>query len=186
MHDRLPIHNLGKYSVRPLSLQMMASSCRASIGHPSTRAEEDGPARQRDGGAGARRLPRARGEPAGWRGGVRDEGRLHDGDEDLRQYAAAGGRDGARRTSTRATYMADLQIPNAMEASMVSRPRRVRRRSRRASTPSRSAARTARSRASALLEKWLRDIKVYDIFEGTGNIQRVDIAKGLMPGLKAF
>ena len=82
--------------------------------------------------------------------------------------------------------MADLQIPNAMEASMVSRPRRVRRRSRRASTPSRSAARTARSRASALLEKWLRDIKVYDIFEGTGNIQRVDIAKGLMPGLKAF
>ena len=38
----------------------------------------------------------------------------------------------------------------------------------------------------ALLEKWFRDIKVYDIFEGTGNIQRVVISKRLMPGLKAF
>ncbi len=38
----------------------------------------------------------------------------------------------------------------------------------------------------ALLEKWFRDIKVYDIFEGTGNIQRIVIAKRIMPGLKAF
>jgi acyl-CoA dehydrogenase len=38
----------------------------------------------------------------------------------------------------------------------------------------------------ALLEKWFRDIKVYDIFEGTGNIQRVVIAKRIVAGLKAF
>ncbi len=37
-----------------------------------------------------------------------------------------------------------------------------------------------------LLEKWFRDIKVYDIFEGTGQIQRIVISKRLMPGLKSF
>jgi len=37
-----------------------------------------------------------------------------------------------------------------------------------------------------LLEKWFRDIKVYDIFEGTGQIQRIVISKRLMPELKAF
>jgi acyl-CoA dehydrogenase len=37
-----------------------------------------------------------------------------------------------------------------------------------------------------LLEKWFRDIKVYDIFEGTGQIQRIVISKRLLPGLKAF
>ena len=30
-----------------------------------------------------------------------------------------------------------------------------------------------------LVEKWFRDIKVYDIFEGTGQIQRRIIAKHL-------
>ena len=37
-----------------------------------------------------------------------------------------------------------------------------------------------------LLEKWFRDIKVYDIFEGTGQIQRVVIAKRLMTHLHGF
>ena len=37
-----------------------------------------------------------------------------------------------------------------------------------------------------LLEKWFRDIKVYDIFEGTGQIQRIVISKRLMPELKSF
>ncbi len=37
-----------------------------------------------------------------------------------------------------------------------------------------------------LLEKWFRDIKVYDIFEGTGQIQRIVIAKRLLPSLKGF
>jgi len=31
-----------------------------------------------------------------------------------------------------------------------------------------------------LLEKWFRDIKVYDIFEGTGQIQRIVISKRLI------
>ena len=38
----------------------------------------------------------------------------------------------------------------------------------------------------ALLEKWFRDIKVYDIFEGTGNIQRVVISKRIVSNLKSF
>lgn len=37
-----------------------------------------------------------------------------------------------------------------------------------------------------LLEKWFRDIKVFDIFEGTGQIQRVVISKRIFPDLKAF
>jgi acyl-CoA dehydrogenase len=37
-----------------------------------------------------------------------------------------------------------------------------------------------------LLEKWFRDIKVYDIFEGTGQIQRIVVSKRLMPDLKSF
>ncbi len=38
----------------------------------------------------------------------------------------------------------------------------------------------------SLVEKWFRDIKVYDIFEGTGQIQRVVISKRLLTGLKGF
>ena len=37
-----------------------------------------------------------------------------------------------------------------------------------------------------LLEKWFRDIKVYDIFEGTGQVQRIVIAKRIMETLKNF
>jgi acyl-CoA dehydrogenase len=94
--------------------------------------------------------------------------------------------DAARMLVWRATYMADMGIPNAKEASM-----------------SKAAAGQAATQACidaieicgahgsiatehALLEKWFRDIKVYDIFEGTGNIQRIVIAKRIMPGLKAF
>jgi acyl-CoA dehydrogenase len=94
--------------------------------------------------------------------------------------------DAARMLVWRATYMADLGIPNAKEASM-------------AKAAAGQAATAACIEAieicgahgslvteHALLEKWFRDIKVYDIFEGTGNIQRVVISKRLMPGLKAF
>jgi acyl-CoA dehydrogenase len=94
--------------------------------------------------------------------------------------------DAARSLVYRATYMADAGIPNAKESSM-----------------SKAAAGQAAifacveaieicgahgslSTEHALLEKWFRDIKVYDIFEGTGNIQRVVISKRLMTGLKAF
>ena len=42
------------------------------------------------------------------------------------------------------------------------------------------------AREHQLLEKWFRDIKVYDIFEGTGQIQRIVISKRLISNLKAF
>lgn len=92
----------------------------------------------------------------------------------------------ARSLVYRATYLADMNIPNAKEASM-----------------SKAAAGQAAIWACieaieicgahgtlqtehALLEKWFRDIKVYDIFEGTGNIQRVVISKRILSDLKAF
>jgi acyl-CoA dehydrogenase len=94
--------------------------------------------------------------------------------------------DAARMLVWRATYMADLGMPNAKEASM-------------AKAAAGQAATAACIEAieicgahgsliteHALLEKWFRDIKVYDIFEGTGNIQRVVISKRLMPGLRSF
>ena len=36
----------------------------------------------------------------------------------------------------------------------------------------------------ALLEKWFRDIKVYDIFEGTGQINRVVISRAILGRLE--
>jgi acyl-CoA dehydrogenase len=92
----------------------------------------------------------------------------------------------ARALVHRATYLADLGKPNAREASM-----------------SKAYAGQAATDACieaiqicgahgciagdhALLEKWFRDIKVFDIFEGTGNIQRVVISKRIVSGLKSF
>ncbi len=92
----------------------------------------------------------------------------------------------ARAVTYRAAWLADHEIANAKEASMA-----------------KAAAGQAAIRACieaieicgahgsvsdehALLEKWFRDIKVYDIFEGTGQIQRVVISKRLMPELKSF
>ena len=92
----------------------------------------------------------------------------------------------ARMLTWRAVYLADTGQPNAMEASMA-----------------KAAAGQAAIRACieaieicgahgslqtehALLEKWFRDIKVFDIFEGTGQIQRIVISKRLIEGLKGF
>lgn len=92
----------------------------------------------------------------------------------------------ARALIYRATYLADLQKENAREASM-------------SKAYAGKAAIAACIEAieicgahgtiaddHALLEKWFRDIKVFDIFEGTGNIQRVVISKRIVSGLKAF
>ncbi len=92
----------------------------------------------------------------------------------------------ARLLTWKAAWMADTGQPNAKEASM-----------------SKAAAAQAAVKAcfeaieilgadgtiqreDALLEKWFRDIKVYDIFEGTGQIQRVVISKRILTDLKAF
>lgn len=92
--------------------------------------------------------------------------------------------DAARLLCWNAAYMADMGIPNAKEASM--------------------------SKAYAgqwctwicykavelmgpdglneehLVEKWFRDIKVYDIFEGTAQAQRIVISKRIISGIQSF
>ncbi|MBX3186061.1 MAG: acyl-CoA dehydrogenase family protein [Labilithrix sp.] len=94
--------------------------------------------------------------------------------------------DAARTLTWRAAWMADNGLANAKEASM-----------------SKALAGQAAIRACIeaieicgaegsiardhqLLEKWFRDIKVYDIFEGTGQIQRIVISKRLISDLKSF
>jgi acyl-CoA dehydrogenase len=84
----------------------------------------------------------------------------------------------ARGLVWRAAWMADRKIPNSKEASM-----------------SKAYAPQAALRACIgaiqimgpegyskehLVEKWFRDIKVYDIFEGTGQIQRVIISRRML------
>jgi acyl-CoA dehydrogenase len=92
----------------------------------------------------------------------------------------------ARMTTWRAAWLADQGEPNAKEASMC-----------------KAMAGGAAIRACIeaieicgaegsiagehqLLEKWFRDIRVFDIFEGTGQIQRIVIAKRLFPDIKGF
>jgi acyl-CoA dehydrogenase len=94
--------------------------------------------------------------------------------------------DAARMVTWRAGWLADNAQPNAKEASM-----------------SKALAGQAAIRACIeaieicgaegsiaqehqMLGKWFRDIKVYDIFEGTGHIQRIVIAKRLLADLKSF
>jgi acyl-CoA dehydrogenase len=86
--------------------------------------------------------------------------------------------DAARLMCWRAAWMADEGIPNAREASMAKA----------------YAARVAMRVCSEaiqilgahglerhqLVEKWYRDIKVFDIFEGTAQIQRVVISKRIL------
>jgi acyl-CoA dehydrogenase len=92
----------------------------------------------------------------------------------------------ARLLTWRAAFLADEEKPNAKEASM----------SKAAAGQASIAACIAAieicgaegsiSKDHQLLDKWFRDIKVYDIFEGTGQIQRIVISKRLFPDLKAF
>ena len=42
------------------------------------------------------------------------------------------------------------------------------------------------SSSSQFVEKWYRDIKVFDIFEGTGQIQRIVISKRILQGAAEF
>jgi acyl-CoA dehydrogenase len=88
----------------------------------------------------------------------------------------------ARLLCRRAAWMADNRIPNSKEASM-----------------SKAYAPQAALRACVgaieimgpegyskehLVEKWYRDIKVYDIFEGTGQINRVVISRHILGRLE--
>jgi acyl-CoA dehydrogenase len=94
--------------------------------------------------------------------------------------------DAARMLAWRAAWMADEQLPNAKEASMSKAM--AGQAAIRACTEAIEicGAEGTIAREHQLLEKWFRDIKVYDIFEGTGQIQRIVISKRLMTNLKAF
>jgi acyl-CoA dehydrogenase len=96
------------------------------------------------------------------------------------------GLDAARMMTFRAAWMADQAIPNAKEASMCK------------AMGGQAAIRACIDAIEIcgaegtiqqdhqLLEKWFRDIKVYDIFEGTGQIQRIVISKRLLTNLRSF
>jgi acyl-CoA dehydrogenase len=84
----------------------------------------------------------------------------------------------ARGLARRAAWMADNRVPNSKEASMAK------------AVGPRAALRACVSAIEImgpegysrehLVEKWFRDIKVYDIFEGTGQIQRVVIGRHIL------
>jgi acyl-CoA dehydrogenase len=96
------------------------------------------------------------------------------------------GLEAARTLTWRAAWMADSGVANAKEASMSK------------ALGGQAAIRAcieaiaicgaegSIAREHQLLEKWFRDIKVYDIFEGTGHIQRIVISKRLISDLKSF
>jgi acyl-CoA dehydrogenase len=90
----------------------------------------------------------------------------------------------ARLLVWRAASMADLSLPNTKEASMCKAfAAEV---AQQATIDAIEIMGAAGNCRDALLEKWFRDVKVYDIFEGTGQIQRVVIAKRLFPSIKRF
>jgi acyl-CoA dehydrogenase len=80
--------------------------------------------------------------------------------------------------------MADEGVANAREASMSKAYAATA--ALEATTTAIDAMGAAGCAGDSLVEKWFRDIKVYDIFEGTGQIQRIVIAKRLLEGLKSF
>jgi acyl-CoA dehydrogenase len=94
--------------------------------------------------------------------------------------------DAARMLTWRAAWMADEGIENAKEASMSKAM--AGQASIRACIEAVEicGAEGSIARDHQLLEKWFRDIKVYDIFEGTGQIQRIVISKRLISNLKSF
>jgi acyl-CoA dehydrogenase len=86
--------------------------------------------------------------------------------------------DAARLMCWRAAWMADEGLPNAKEASMAK------------AYAARAAMKVCADAVQILgahgleqqqfVEKWYRDIKVFDIFEGTGQIQRIVISKRIL------
>jgi acyl-CoA dehydrogenase len=96
------------------------------------------------------------------------------------------GLEAARSLTWRAAWMADEELANAKEASMCKAL--AGQASIRACIEAIEICGAEGSIAQdhQLLEKWFRDIKVYDIFEGTGQIQRIVISKRLISDLKSF
>lgn len=90
----------------------------------------------------------------------------------------------ARLMVWRAAWMADEAIPNAKEASMSKAY------AARAAVEILADAVQVMGAAGVLfdnwVEKWYRDIRVFDIFEGTGQVQRMVISKRILKDLKSF
>ncbi len=85
----------------------------------------------------------------------------------------------ARLLTLKAAWMADNKKPNTVEASMARRPRPA--------VPAPTSALRCVALAGTLgygegelLEKWARDAKILDIFEGTQQIQLLVIARQLL------
>lgn len=97
-----------------------------------------------------------------------------------RQLAAA------RANTLRAAWLADNEIANAKEASMAKAAAGQAAISACVQAIEICGAHGTIAEDHRLLEKWFRDIKVYDIFEGTGQIQRIVISKRLIPDLRSF
>lgn len=86
----------------------------------------------------------------------------------------------ARLLVWRAAWMADNHIPNSKEASMCkayagSLVMKITSASVRITSPGKN------SELRQFIQKWFRDAKVFDIFEGTAQIQRLVIARRLFP-----
>jgi acyl-CoA dehydrogenase len=96
-------------------------------------------------------------------------------DEFARMDAAL---DHARRLVLRAAWMKDRRLPNTREASAAKAfgppiAERVIRRSMQIMGPDGASERY-------LVEKWHRDVKIYDIFEGSGQVMRITISRERM------
>ena len=92
--------------------------------------------------------------------------------------------DAARLMCWRAAWMADEDLPNAKEASMAK------------AYAAKAAMKVCTDAVQIMgahgleqrefVEKWYRDIKVFDIFEGTGQIQRIVISKRILKEAPSF
>jgi acyl-CoA dehydrogenase len=88
----------------------------------------------------------------------------------------------ARLLVWRAAWMADKRIPNSKEASM-SKAYAGALVMKITATAVQFTAPGENSPRKQLIAKWFRDAKVFDIFEGTAQIQRLVIARRLFPGI---
>jgi acyl-CoA dehydrogenase len=88
----------------------------------------------------------------------------------------------ARFLVWRAAWMADKRIPNSKEASM-SKAYAGALVMKITATAVQFTAPGENSQRKQLIAKWFRDAKVFDIFEGTAQIQRLVIARRLFPGV---
>jgi acyl-CoA dehydrogenase len=89
----------------------------------------------------------------------------------------------ARFLVWRAAWMADRRLPNSKEASM-SKAYAGALVMKATATAVRITAPSEQSERKQFIEKWFRDAKVFDIFEGTAQIQRLVIARRLFPDIE--